>query len=98
MMIDVSSLGGVSGIAAAIGLVIHVAIYANKEGKKEQRLTAVEDRTKNLPALEVAMATIGSNVANLGGKVDSLKSDIKLDIQEINRTIRECLVGASNHG
>jgi hypothetical protein len=87
MQIDTNAFGGVTGIVAMVGLIIHIAVYSNKEGKKEQRLAAVEERAKAIPSMEVAMATMAAQVGSLEGKIDGMKTDLKSDIQAINRTI-----------
>lgn len=83
VQIDFSSIGSMTGIAALVGLIAHIATYANKEGKKEQRLAAVEERVKTLAPLETQMATLTANVGALDSKIDSFKSDIRGDIQDL---------------
>lgn len=76
-------VGAITGGVSLLGLIAHIATYANKEGKKEQRLQAVEDRVKTLAPLETQMATLTANVGALDRKIDSIKSDIRGDIHDL---------------
>lgn len=83
MQIDAQFFSDASGVCAIVMLGVHVVIYANKEGKKEQRLLAVEEKVKSIPSIELTLATVTATMAGLEGKIDSVKSDIRGDIQDL---------------
>jgi hypothetical protein len=81
----------VTAIVAVLGVLVQALVYAYREGKKEARLAAVEDRVKNLPQLEALVTAINASIENLKLSVSELKSDIRTDVAEINHTLRNHL-------
>lgn len=76
---------------AIFGVLLHMAVYAYREGRKEERLIAVEKRVEGLPAIEVMLAKFTAEMSGVQGQLTRLQADLKADIAEINHTIRNHL-------
>jgi hypothetical protein len=61
---------------ALIGVLTHIAVYSYREGRKEQRLLVVEEKVKNLPAIEVMLATLGTGLSGVQTRLEALTGDI----------------------
>lgn len=79
---------GIGAFVALFGVVLHAIIYAYREGRKEQRLVAVEQRIEGLPSLEALMASMTAHMEGVKTQVSELKRDLKADVGEINHIIR----------
>lgn len=72
-----------AGVGSLGALGVHIVVYAFKEGRKEQRLQAVEEKVKAIGGIETTLASVTATMAALGGKIDDLKSDIREDIASL---------------
>lgn len=78
----------VSSCVAVCGLVIHIIAYSYREGRKEQRLTAVEEKVKTISGVEVILATVNANMGALKEQLAEFKADVTRDISEVSETVR----------
>jgi hypothetical protein len=83
MQIDLSLLRDAPGAAALIMLGVHVVVYANKEGKKDQRLLAVEEKVKTIDGIATTLASVTATMDAVTHKLDDMKSDLRSDIHEL---------------
>lgn len=95
-MITALYFSAITAGVAVFGVILQALVYAYREGQKEQRLKAVEDRVKSLPQLEALTMAINAAMDGLKASVADLKTDLRSDVAEINHVIRTHLFTRGN--
>jgi uncharacterized coiled-coil protein SlyX len=76
---------------ALVGLLIHLLVYAHRDGKKEQRLITVETKVAKAEQSETALAVMASEVRHLGEKMAEVQMATGKQFDELKQTIERAL-------